>query len=69
MVYRKAAITHVKLTGYLSLVVILIYGLSCLILTAQAAIGTRISYSWALILRRHRMGDQTRQILASSQQR
>lgn len=89
VVYRHAPMTHVKLTGYLSLIVTLICGLSGVVRTVQAALGTRISYAWelvhiistfaliacavphiaALILRRRRMGDQTRQILSSSQQR
>ena len=48
LVYREAAMTHVKLTGYISLVVAVVCGVSGLVLTVQAAFGTRISYAWDL---------------------
>ena len=47
--YRHAPMTHVKLTGYLSLGVALACGLSGLVHALQAALGTRISYGWDLV--------------------
>ena len=47
-IYRHAPMTHVKLTGYLALVVALVCGVSGLVLTWQAAFAVRISYAWDL---------------------
>lgn len=44
--HRGATLTHVKLTGWLSLVSLAAVCVSGLILTYQAAFGTRISYFW-----------------------
>ncbi len=44
--YRTTLASHVKLTGYLSLVSIALAAISGLVLTWQAAFGTRISYTW-----------------------
>jgi hypothetical protein len=46
--YRQSPLTHVKLTGYLSLASAIICSLSGLILTFQAIFSTRISYAWDL---------------------
>ncbi len=45
-VYRETALTHVKLTGYFSLVATVVAVVSGLVLTFQAVFGTRISYGW-----------------------
>jgi hypothetical protein len=45
-VYRGLPMTHVKLTGYLSLVVTIVCAVSGLLLTWQAVFATRISYAW-----------------------
>lgn len=45
-IYRRATLTHVKLTGWLSLITMVIVGISGLILTYQAVFGARISYFW-----------------------
>lgn len=47
--YRGAALTHVKLTGFLSLLATALCGLSGLVLTWQAAWGRRIDYSWDIL--------------------
>ena len=47
--YRQAAMTHVKLTGYLSLAATAVCAVSGLVLTAQAVWATRISYAWDLV--------------------
>jgi len=46
LVYRRQTLTHVKVTGYLSLVATLVCGVSGIVLTVQALFGTRISYAW-----------------------
>ncbi|HIG56089.1 MAG TPA: hypothetical protein EYQ18_19340, partial [Candidatus Handelsmanbacteria bacterium] len=46
LVYRHAPMTHVKLTGYLSLAATAICAISGIVLTYQAAFSTRISYTW-----------------------
>ena len=48
LLYRRTALTHVKLTGYLSLVVTAVCGASGIVLTVQAAFSTGISYAWDL---------------------
>ncbi|HJP30264.1 MAG TPA: multiheme c-type cytochrome [Candidatus Latescibacteria bacterium] len=47
--YSGAAWTHVKLTGYLSLVVMLVCSVSGLVLTWQSLFGRQISYNWDLV--------------------
>jgi hypothetical protein len=47
--YRALPMTHVMLTGYFSLVAGVAVTLSGLVLTAQALLGTRISYAWDLV--------------------
>ena len=47
--YRSLPLTHVKLTGYFSLVAALALTVSGLVLTAQAAFATRISHGWDLV--------------------
>ncbi|MEE9268925.1 MAG: multiheme c-type cytochrome [Candidatus Krumholzibacteria bacterium] len=46
LVYRRQTMTHVKMTGYLSLVATLVCGVSGIVLTFQALFATRISYVW-----------------------
>ena len=48
MLYRHAATTHVKITGYVSLAATTVCGFSGIVLTVQAAFSTRISYAWDL---------------------
>lgn len=45
--YRQAPLTHVKLTGYLALLVTAVCGGSGVVLTIQAALSTRISWGVA----------------------
>ena len=45
-IYRVMQMTHVKLTGYLTLGATLLAIVSGLMLTGQAVFGTRISYTW-----------------------
>ncbi len=45
-IYDDARWTHVKLTGWLSLAATLVAIVSGVVLTVQAALGTRISYAW-----------------------
>ena len=47
--YRRTLVSHVKLTGYLSLASIAAAVASGLVLTWQAAFGSRISYAWDLV--------------------
>lgn len=47
--YRTALLTHVKVTGYAGIVILLILGVSGLVLTWQALFGVRISYAWDLV--------------------
>ncbi len=47
--YRSLPMTHVMLTGYFSLVAGVAVTVSGLVLTAQAALQTRISYGWDLV--------------------
>jgi hypothetical protein len=49
LIYRRATLTHIKLTGWLSLAATAVACISGLILTYQAAFGTRISYFWDLV--------------------
>ena len=44
--YRQGGLTHVKLTGYLSLLATALCGISGLVLTWQAAFDRRIDYGW-----------------------
>jgi hypothetical protein len=46
LVYRRQTMTHVKMTGYLSLVATAVCGVSGIVLSVQALFGTRISYAW-----------------------
>lgn len=46
LIYRRQTMTHVKMTGYLSLAATLVCGVSGIVLTIQALLGTRISYAW-----------------------
>lgn len=46
LLYRRFPMTHVKLTGYIAMVITLIAALSGLILTSQAIFATKISYTW-----------------------
>ena len=48
-VHRRATLTHVKLTGWLSLAAMVVVSISGLILTYQALFGTRISYLWDMV--------------------
>ena len=48
-VYRDARMTHVKLTGWLSLGAALVAIVSGMVLTVQALFGTRISYMWDVV--------------------
>ncbi|HLE55689.1 MAG TPA: hypothetical protein VJB15_01260, partial [Rhodothermia bacterium] len=45
-IYRRATLTYVKLTGWLSMAAMVIVCISGLILTYQALFGARISYLW-----------------------
>ncbi|MBI3082072.1 MAG: hypothetical protein HYY94_04025 [Gemmatimonadetes bacterium] len=47
--YRALPMTQVKLTGYFSMVAAVAVTASGLVLTAQAALQTRISYAWDLV--------------------
>ena len=49
LIYRGAAMTHVKLTGYLALVSLAVCAVSGVVLTFQSAFGTRISYGWDFV--------------------
>ncbi len=48
LMYRRTTLTHVKLTGYLSLVATTVCGVSGIVLTLQAAFSTGISSAWDL---------------------
>ncbi len=47
--YRRKLFSHLKLTGYLSLLSLFVAGVSGIVLTWQAAFGSRISYAWDLV--------------------
>ena len=47
--YRSMRMTNVKLTGYFAMVATVVAAVSGLVLTAQAVLGTRISYAWDTI--------------------
>jgi hypothetical protein len=47
--YASGRLTHVQLTGYVSMAATVIAGGSGLVLTWQAALGTRISYGWDMV--------------------
>lgn len=48
-VYRERHLTHVKLTGYFSMVAAIAVTISGLVLSWQALFATRISYGWDLL--------------------
>ncbi len=48
-IYRSVRMTNVKLTGYFAMVATVVAAVSGLVLTAQAVLGTRISYAWDTI--------------------
>ena len=47
--YRERQLTHVKLTGYFSMVAAVAVCISGLVLSYQALLATRISYGWDLV--------------------
>ena len=47
--YRRAPMTHVKLTGYLALVMTAVCIVSGVVLSFQAVFSSRISYAWDLV--------------------
>ena len=47
--YRAMRMTHVKLTGYLSMAAVVVAIVSGLVLTVQAVFGTKIGYGWDLV--------------------
>jgi len=47
--YRSLRMTHVKLTGYFSMVTVLVTAASGVVLTFEALARTRISYGWDLV--------------------
>ena len=47
--YRSNLMTHLKLLGYVGAFVLILCALSGIILTFQAAVGTKISYFWDTI--------------------
>ncbi|MFQ5928408.1 MAG: multiheme c-type cytochrome [Acidobacteriota bacterium] len=49
LLYRTHMMTHVKLLGYIGLFVFILCAVSGVILTVQAALGTKISYPWDTI--------------------
>jgi hypothetical protein len=49
LIYRAMSMTHIKLTGYISMVVVIIAAISGLVLTYQAIFLTKISYTWDVI--------------------
>ncbi len=48
-VYQETPLSHVKLTGYFALAMILLLVVSGVVLTVQAVFGTRISYGWDVV--------------------
>jgi len=44
--YRRVQMNHLKVTGYLAMVATQVASVSGVVLTVQAAFGTRISYAW-----------------------
>jgi hypothetical protein len=48
LIYRSMTMTHIKLTGYFSMVVTILAAVSGLVLTYQAIFQTKISYGWDL---------------------
>ncbi|MFQ5709623.1 MAG: multiheme c-type cytochrome [bacterium] len=49
LIYRPMTMTHLKLTGYVSVVITILAAVSGLVLTYQAVFATRISYGWDLL--------------------
>ncbi len=49
LIYRSVPMAHIKLTGYFSLIVVLIAAVSGVVLTYQALFQTKISYGWDLL--------------------
>ena len=48
LIYRSMTMNHIKLTGYLAMVITIVAAVSGLILTFQSLFQTRISYAWDL---------------------
>ena len=46
LIYRSMTMSHIKLTGYISMVITIVAAISGLILTFQSLFQTRISYAW-----------------------
>jgi hypothetical protein len=49
LLYRTAKMHHVKLTGYLAMIAVIVAGVSGLVLTYQALFQTKISKAWDVI--------------------
>lgn len=49
LIYRDQTMTHVKLTGYLALAAAAVATVSGIVLTYEAALGTKITYMWRLV--------------------
>ncbi|NIV96530.1 hypothetical protein GWN42_28045 [candidate division KSB1 bacterium] len=49
LIYRSVVMNHIKLTGYISMVVTIVSAISGLILTYQSIFQIRISYAWDLV--------------------
>lgn len=49
LLYRRHLLTHIKLTGYLGVLVLAACGVSGVVLSVQALTATRISYTWDTI--------------------
>ncbi|MFQ5627817.1 MAG: hypothetical protein ACE5I1_03575 [bacterium] len=49
LTYRSMSMSHIKLTGYISMVVVIVAAISGLVLTYQAIFLTKISYTWDVI--------------------
>ena len=49
LIYRSMTMNHIKLTGYLAMVITIVAAVSGLILTFQSLFQTRISYAWDLV--------------------
>lgn len=47
--YRKIPVTHIKLSGYFSMIAVVVAAVSGLVLTFQAGFQTRISYGWDMV--------------------
>ncbi|MGC8668534.1 MAG: multiheme c-type cytochrome [Chthonomonadales bacterium] len=49
LIYRRYAMTHIKLTGYIAVWALILCGVSGLVLTWQAAFGRQIGVVWDLV--------------------